>query len=202
MASPPRVFISYCHQDEAWKDRLVKQLRVLELEERLSLWEDRRIVAGDDWRGEIEEALATADAAVLLVTADFLTSPFIRDEEVPRLLARRSSEGVRVMPLIVKPCPWDLVDWLAALLCRPQDGKPLSTMRTAQADEALTALAREIDDLLKQPPPTGSKSHASPPPARSSSAGLPSSSASTPRGRLTTSTCSRSSPGAASARRR
>ncbi len=37
-----------------------------------------QIAAGDDWRGEIEEALATADAAVLLVTADFLTEGDVR----------------------------------------------------------------------------------------------------------------------------
>src|SRR5271157_6090041 len=38
-----QVFISYCHADEAWKDRVVSQLRVLEQEKLLSVWDDHRI---------------------------------------------------------------------------------------------------------------------------------------------------------------
>jgi hypothetical protein len=34
------VFISYSHKDEGWKDRLVEQLRVLELEGAYDLWDD------------------------------------------------------------------------------------------------------------------------------------------------------------------
>ena len=43
--SGPRVFISYSHQDEAWKNRLVRQLRVLELEGDLEVWDDQ-VVGG------------------------------------------------------------------------------------------------------------------------------------------------------------
>jgi hypothetical protein len=68
----PTVFVSYSHQDEAWKDRLVKQLRVLELEGDLEVWDDRRIAAGDEWLPEIEAAIARARAAVLLISAAFL----------------------------------------------------------------------------------------------------------------------------------
>lgn len=102
----PRIFISYSHQDEAWKDRLVRQLGVLELEGELSLWHDRKSAAGDDWLAEIKKAIASADAAVLLISADFLTSEFIHDEELPALLKRRDEDGLRVIPLIVRPCPW------------------------------------------------------------------------------------------------
>jgi TIR domain len=89
----PTVFVSYSHQDEARKDRLVKQLRVLELEGDLEVWDDRRIKAGDNWRPEIEQAMARARAAVLLISADFLTSGFIRGTEVPEILRRREREG-------------------------------------------------------------------------------------------------------------
>ncbi len=80
--SGPTVFISYSHQDETWKDQLVRQLRVLEIEGDLSVWDDRKIAAGDAWRAEIAAAMEHARAAVLLISADFLTSEFIRDTEV------------------------------------------------------------------------------------------------------------------------
>lgn len=43
----PRIFISYSHADEVWKDRLMRHLRVLELEGDVELWDDRRIDVGD-----------------------------------------------------------------------------------------------------------------------------------------------------------
>lgn len=73
--SGPTVFISYSHQDEAWKDQLVRQLRVLELEDAYVVWDDRKIVAGEGWSAEIETAMASARAAVLLV----VTTPSFRD---------------------------------------------------------------------------------------------------------------------------
>jgi hypothetical protein len=100
-----KVFISYSHKDEeSWKDKVVTHLRVLEREGLLQVWDDRRIHGGDDWYPEIEKAINESRIAVLLITADFLTSDFILKEEVPRLLAKRESEGMRVIPLIVKPC--------------------------------------------------------------------------------------------------
>ena len=54
-----QVLISYSHQDETWKDQLVRQLRVLELEGAFDLWDDRKIAAGDGWRAEIEKAMST-----------------------------------------------------------------------------------------------------------------------------------------------
>ncbi|HYU34122.1 MAG TPA: toll/interleukin-1 receptor domain-containing protein, partial [Thermoanaerobaculia bacterium] len=149
----PSVFVSYNHQDEAWKNRLVKQLRVLELEGDLEVWDDRRIDAGDDWLPEIEAAMAQAGAAVLLISPDFLTSKFIRGKEVPELLLRRESEGLRVIPVIVHPCAWTAVQWLSKIQCRPKDGKELDSFTRPRAEKHLADLALEIRDLLAGPPP-------------------------------------------------
>jgi hypothetical protein len=147
--NPPAIFISYSHADEKWKDRLVKHLKVLELEGELEVWDDRRIDAGDDWLPEITREMERAKVAVLLISVDFLTSKFIRSTEVPSLLARRQSGGLRVIPLIVHPCAWQNVGWLAAIQCRPRDGHPLSKGSKSQVDTDLAALALEISKLLK-----------------------------------------------------
>ena len=39
----PLIFISYSHKDEAWKDRLVTRLNVLQYQDSLEIWDDRRI---------------------------------------------------------------------------------------------------------------------------------------------------------------
>ena len=49
----PTVFISHSHQDEEWKNRLVRQLRVLELEGAYELWDDQKIAAGGPPRNSV-----------------------------------------------------------------------------------------------------------------------------------------------------
>ncbi len=146
----PTVFISYSHKDEGWKDRLETHLRALELQDDLVIWSDRQIAAGEGWFAEIEQAMNRAAVAVLLVSADFLASGFIQGTEVPRLLQRREAEGLRIIPLFVRPCPWTAVDWLAAIQGRPKDAKPLAEFKKSQADRHLSELALEIRRLVTE----------------------------------------------------
>jgi hypothetical protein len=147
--SKPTVFVSYSHKDEDWKDRLVTHLGVLGHQGLLDLWDDRRISAGEDWHQEIQEAMAAANVAVLLVSANFLNSAFILSEEMPRLLQRRDNEGVQIFPVIVKPCAWQKVDWLRRMQVRPKDGRPLSAGNEHQVDTDLAAIAVEIHELFR-----------------------------------------------------
>jgi hypothetical protein len=144
----PTVFISYSHRDEAWKDRLVVQLGVLQRQGLLDLWDDRRIAAGEDWHGEIRAAMGQATVAVLLISADFLTSQFILGEEVPALLKRRDTEGVHIYPIIVRPCAWKAVKWLSRIQVRPKDGRPLAAGNEYQIEADLAAVAEEIAALM------------------------------------------------------
>ncbi len=150
--SKPVIFISYSHNDEPWKDRLMTQLRVLQLEGRFDIWEDRQIATGDDWYPEIEKGITNASLAIFLISANFLGSNFIRSEEIPRLLNRRAKEGLRVFPIIVTPCPWQRVEWLAKIQVRPKDGKPLASGSEYDVDEILANIALEIDELLRDIP--------------------------------------------------
>src|SRR6185503_14831110 len=72
----PTVFISYSHKDEIWKDRLVTQLRALELLGHIVIWEDRKIDAGEQWYPEIQEAMQRADIALCLISPNYLASKF------------------------------------------------------------------------------------------------------------------------------
>ncbi|HSS76971.1 MAG TPA: AAA family ATPase [Thermoanaerobaculia bacterium] len=146
----PTVFISYSRQDEGWKDRVVSHLKVLEAEGDLAVWDDERIDAGGAWLPEIEGAMNRAAVAVLLISKDFLNSAFIRGTEVPRLLERRRTEGLRVIPVFVHPCAWEAVDWLVGLQGRPGNGRTLSESRKPQIEKHLSTLALEIRDLLSR----------------------------------------------------
>ncbi len=109
----PKVFISYSRKDAEWKDKLMEQLGVLEQTGQLTQWSDDRIQTGGFWRKELEEALQSCDIAILLISASFLTSEFILDEEIPTFLQRRQADGMKIVPILVRPCAWKSVEWLA-----------------------------------------------------------------------------------------
>jgi hypothetical protein len=146
--SKPTVFISYSHKDEEWKERLVAQLGVLQQQGLLTLWEDRRIGAGQNWEREIQEAVTAASVAILLVSANSLTSEFILREEVSRLLQRRDAKGLRIFPVVIKPCAWKAVPWLGQMNLRPKDGRPISGGTDYQIDADFAAIAEEVRKLL------------------------------------------------------
>jgi hypothetical protein len=143
-----KIFISYSHKDEAWKDRLVTHLKVLEMQGLLEVWDDRKIGAGDEWFWEIKRALQGASIVILLISADFLGSKFILEEEVPRLLERRKKEGIRIIPFIIRPCPWKKVGWLNSIQVRPKDGRALSTGSEPQIETDLTDLVEEVSEII------------------------------------------------------
>jgi len=152
MAEPiqPRkkVFISYSHKDEVWKDRLLDHLKVASREDGFDLWDDSRIQAGADWYKEVVRAIGDASVAVLLVSADFLNSDFIIGDEVRRLLESLDTNDIRIFPIIVRECLWNKVAWLNRFQVRPKDGKPLARWQGSRLEIEIVRIAREIAESL------------------------------------------------------
>lgn len=162
------IFISYSHADEAWKNEIQKHLSVLQVHGNLSIWDDRQIQTGDEWLSAIEAAINQARVAILLVSVDFLNSKFIKGEEIPRFLELRKARGLKIVPIILKPCAWKHVDWLASLQGAVRDNKPLAsyTMGSYECDEVINSIVDKVVALLKDsktqetsiPAPTMAKS--------------------------------------------
>lgn len=100
----PSAFVSYSHADRQSLDRLLVHLKPLEKRGLLDVWADTMIRAGDRWEQEVSNALDRAAIAVLLVSADFLASDFIIDNEMPPLLQGAREKGTMILPVILKPC--------------------------------------------------------------------------------------------------
>lgn len=138
-----RIFVSYSHDDSMWKDRFLQQVAVLERLGLVDVWSDSKIKAGTVWLDEIEAALTAAQVAVLLVSPAFLASNFIWYNEMPRIIAH-SKQGMEILPLIVRPCPWRLQDELARLQARPKGDRALSQGSDSQIDLDLSDFAYEL----------------------------------------------------------
>ena len=145
-AAPISLFYSYSHKDEALRKKLETHLSLLRDQGVIRDWHDRRVEAGTEWDGIINENLDQAGMILLLVSADFLASRYCRDVEVARAMERHEAGTARVIPVILRPVDWHSAPFgkLAAL---PRDGKPVTTWKNR--DEAFTDIARGIREAAK-----------------------------------------------------
>jgi hypothetical protein len=77
-------FISYSHRDEVFRQELETHLAPLRRQGLLSVWHDRRITAGDSLDGAISENLESAEAILMLISADFVASEYCYTREMTR----------------------------------------------------------------------------------------------------------------------
>lgn len=98
------VFISYARDDKPALHRLLKHLRPLEREYKISFWHDEHIDSGERWRETILRNLWQAKLAILLLSPSFRSSDFINTTELPVLLKRAEDEGIRLLVLVLLPC--------------------------------------------------------------------------------------------------
>src|SRR5918996_2712516 len=135
------IFVSYAHAD---LDRLEELKKFLEVpDDKLALWDDSRIQAGDKWKREIESALAKARIAVLLVTQSFFASKFIKENELPVLLRAAEEGGLALLWIAWGPSRYKGKE-LEAYQGLNDPKVPLSKMTKAQREEALVRIAEEI----------------------------------------------------------
>lgn len=145
MTTPKKVFISYSHKDEEAMKELDKFLGPLERKGDISIWTDRKILPGQNWKEEILRELESADLTLLLVSANFLDSDFIHEEEIPRAFQRMDEHGKKVIPIILNFCLWDITP-LGALQATPKDGRPIADY--SNFAQAWSEVARGIFALL------------------------------------------------------
>lgn len=135
------VFFSYSHKDEALRDELEAHLAMLKNQGLIDAWHDRRIVAGEVFDDKIFETLEAADIILLLVSSDFLSSPYCFSREMARAMERHEAGQARVIPVILRQCVWQSAPF-GRLLAVPRDGRPVTSW--PDRDEALADVARQV----------------------------------------------------------
>jgi hypothetical protein len=143
-----KVFVSYSHQDKDWLQRLRVHLRPLERRYGVDVWVDTDIKPGSKWREEIQNALASAKVAVLLVSADFIASDFVEKNELPPLLRAAAAEGTVILPLILSPSMFSRMEDLAQFQAVNDPSMPLVNLTKGEQEGALVRLTEAIGNAL------------------------------------------------------
>jgi internalin A len=75
------VVFSYSHKDEELRDQLEIHLKLIQRHGIINTWHDRKIAAGEEWKGAIDDNFRRADIVLLLTSPDFLASDYCYDIE-------------------------------------------------------------------------------------------------------------------------
>lgn len=150
-----KVFFSYSHKDEAMRDELETHLAMLKRQNVIETWHDRRIIAGDEFDGQISQHLEAADIILLLVSPYLLASNYCYDVEMLRAMERHRERTARVVPVILAPCDWHSAPF-GSLLAVPKDGRPVSkypNMHDAflEVTKAIRAAVQSLSPATSEP---------------------------------------------------
>jgi hypothetical protein len=101
---------------------------------------------------------------VVLVSPAFLASQYIRSNELPILLRNAKEQGVRIIPVILRPCLFAKTKFrypdpregpeeftLASLRTAGSPSKALSEMTEGEQDHALLTVAQALARLVTRP---------------------------------------------------
>jgi 8-oxo-dGTP pyrophosphatase MutT (NUDIX family) len=136
-----QVFISYSHRDKKWLEELLLFLKPDIRRETIYVWDDSKIEAGAERSKEIEQALAAASVAVLLVSSHFLASDSITNQELPNLLARK--KGLTIFWIALSECAWSRTP-IAAYQAAHEPSRPLNSLSKANRDKAWSQICEKI----------------------------------------------------------
>ncbi|MFQ5962759.1 MAG: toll/interleukin-1 receptor domain-containing protein [Candidatus Scalinduaceae bacterium] len=144
------VFISYSREDKKHLERLHVHLKPLEKNGLVDVWDDTKIKTGEKWKEQIEKALSEAAIAVLIISADFLASDFIVENELPPILKKAELEGTRVLPIILKPCRFLRDKHLSQFQALNSPDKPLLSLPEIEQEETWDKLSHVIENELNR----------------------------------------------------
>jgi hypothetical protein len=141
------LFISYAREDEAYRKELAKHLSALLRQQVITEWQDRKLVAGQDWGREISAHLQAASVILLLVSPDFMASDYCWDLEMVHALAMEKRGDAVVIPVIIRPVDFQDAPF-SHLQALPTDARPVS--RWDDHDEAWVDVVRGIRKAIGQ----------------------------------------------------
>lgn len=141
-----KVFLSYAHADEAYKNELVNHLAPLKRRGVISEWHDRRLLPGAPLDATIAAELEAADLILMLISADFVASDYCWDKEMARALKRHEAGEARAISILCRPCRFKDLPF-ARFVMTPTDAKAISiwTDRDAAWVDVVAAIERAIE---------------------------------------------------------
>jgi len=142
-----KVFISYAHKDEQFKESLVEHMSGLIRANVVSEWNDRKIVPGQDWSNEISENLASSEIILFLISSSFMNSEYCMGVEVKKALSMHKEGRAQLIPIVIRAVDWSDSE-LSKIQSLPKDASPIALW--SNEDEAWVNVIGGVKRHIKE----------------------------------------------------
>lgn len=143
MPTRNKIFVSYSHKDGRLFEEFKTMLAPAIQRGLVDLWDDQKIPPGATWKEEIQNALASASIAVLLVSQNFLASHFIAEKELPPLLKAAREDGVTIFWIYLSSCLFEQTE-IASYQAAHDISRPLDRLPKSQRQAVLSETCAKL----------------------------------------------------------
>jgi hypothetical protein len=120
-----KIFLCYARKDERMINKLLTHLAPLKQEKFIEVWYDLDVNVGTELEATIHKYWRESQIILLLISPEFMSSSYFSGVEMEYAIARHERGEVRVLPIILRPVHWQVVNSLHKLQVLPDDAKPV-----------------------------------------------------------------------------
>lgn len=141
-----KVFVCYSHKDKKYLELLLKHLD----QDIVDVWSDQRLEGGEHWFEEIQKALNSSNIGILLLSANFFNSQFIKNIELQQLLKNKYEKNTLLLPILVEACNIDNHAWINKKEILPKGLISIETIKRKDHNKEMVKIVKKIEDFLKR----------------------------------------------------
>lgn len=156
LVAVPRLFISYAHEDERFRDELRGALTTYERTKALHIDDDTCILPGQKWEDEILSKVERADIVILLLSNDFIRSDYCFRKEMQIAREREMAGDCTIVPIVVRACAYEKLA-LGQLQAILPNGKPVK--QNKDRDAAWLEVTKQLDKVIAEFDEDGSEDY-------------------------------------------
>ena len=149
-----KIFVSYSHKDTEYigSDGLLGFLKGLESDGDVELWVDEKLSGGDDWDEVLKREVKSCDIGLIFVSQAFLDSHYCTNVELSTFLDRCRTEGMKIFPVILSPCEWELHPWISKYQGLPSSNETIEEHYTepGKRKRLYLKIRKELRALIEQ----------------------------------------------------
>lgn len=143
-----KVFVCYSHKDKKYLDLLLKHID----DKLLNVWSDEKIEGAEHWEEEIQKALESCNCGILILSANFFNSKFIKNVEVEKLLQNQYEKNTYLLPILAEHCNIDKYKWISRKEVLPKGFKAIENIKKRNHNKEAVKIVQRVEKLLQKQP--------------------------------------------------
>jgi internalin A len=131
---------------------LSAHLAPLRRSEKVEIWTDKAIQAGEKWDAAIDGNLNDASVVLLLLSADFVASSYIWEKEIPMAEELKKNTNATIIPIYMRPFDFAKLSFSELeMIPKVQDTQVLTAISEWDSmDGAFKVVAEEIRKVIER----------------------------------------------------